>query len=162
MAAMALPIRELSASVTIDAARTQKKCLDVADSAQQSGVVEFVKLRVAAWAVGFCFDRLIGSQRTLINHLQALNTDAYTPEHFSKLCTDLNNLTAMTFAVVDSANEIPKYSDEWRPKLEAISEMAAHVDNFAESYRIASDSVCISLMATIAETVISQAAVPAH
>ncbi len=162
MAAMALPIRELSASVTVDAARTQVQCLDIAESSLRSGIVVSIKELWAAWRVDVCFDKLMGSQRNLVGHLQGLDTENFLAEDFIKLYTDLNNLTATTYSVVDSANEIPKYADEWRPKLDAIAEMAAHVDNFAESYRVAADSTCTSLLATIADNIMAQAAVPAH
>lgn len=162
MAACALPIRELSASVTLDAARTQKKCLDVAESATHSGALVFVKERFAVWVVGLCMDKLAASQTKLIATLQGLHTEALLAEHFMKLSADLGNLSAMTFAVIDLANEIPKYADEWRPKLDIIAELAAHIDNFAESYRIAADEVCTSLLASMVEGISAQAAVPAH
>lgn len=162
MAACALPIRELSASVTLDAAKTQKKCLDVAESASQSGIMMYLKVRVLAWFIDGSFDKLATSQRMLIGKLQALNTDQFSSDHFSKLATDLGNLSSMTFSIIELSNEIPKYAEAWRAKMDTVAELAAHIDNFAESYRVASDDVCTALLATITEKITAQAAAPVH
>lgn len=162
MAALALPIREMSASVTIDAAKTQKKCLDVAESTQQSGILTALKEWVMVRFVDVCFDKLIGSQRNLIVQLQALDTRDFSADSFNVLASELGNLAATTFAVIDLANQIQKYSEEWRPKLDVIAEFAAHVDNFAESYRIAADEVCTSLLASMVDSITAPAAAPVH
>ena len=48
----------------------------------------------------------------------------------------------------------------WRPRLR-VADLTAHIDNFAESFRIASNEACTALLANIPEKIAADVAVPA-
>ena len=86
MDTMALPIRELGADVTIDAAQHRRaSALDVIESIQHSDIdrVRYGSV-FKARALDSNFSRLITNQETLIKHLQTVDTKAFTPPLFDK------------------------------------------------------------------------------
>ena len=60
----------------------------------------------------------------------------------------------MTYSLLDDAYAMPeKCVAVWRPILDVIADRTAHIDNFAESFRIASDEACMALLADISEKI---------
>jgi hypothetical protein len=161
MTAMALPIRELSADVQLEAAATQKKCLDIFEYIQVArlGVLVWFKTR----ALDKSLDKLVSLQDELITRLQDDEALAkFTPEVFGRLASDLDRIVSLTYAVLEQTNEIPdQYAKVWRPKLARIADQTAHIDNFAESFHVASEETCTAVLADAARKVIASAAVPA-
>ena len=161
MATAAFPIRELSADVQFEAAYAQKAFWSVADGVQRGQF--HLRLWYKTQQLNGSMDRLIEGQQRLIACLQNADMAQFTLDDFGKQASDLERLVAMTTAFVDAASEMPeKCVSVRRPKLETISELAGHLDNFAESFRIASNQECTAALAKVARGVMAREVVPAH
>jgi len=153
MAAMALPIRELSASVQYEAAYAQKTFWKVVDGKARAATLD-VTLWVQTWQLSHDMGKLASLQGTLIEHLKARDCRQFDATTFDKVASDLERIVAMTYSLLDDAYAMPgKCVTVWRPQLDIIAERTAHIDNFAESFRIASDEACTALLANIAEKI---------
>jgi len=160
MAAMALPIRELSACVQYEAAYAQKTFWEVAEGKMRAtsfDVMLWVKTRQLAHAM----EKLATLQRMLIDRLRTMDCSQYDADTFDRIASDLERIVSMTNSLVDDAYRMPQQCvSVWTPKLEAISDLTAHIDNFAESFRIASDEACTALLADIAEKISADVLMP--
>lgn len=157
MAAMALPIRELSACVQYEAAYAQKTFWEVAEGKMRAAnfdVMLWVKTRQLSNAMG----KLADLQRTLIGHLRTMDCTQYDADTFDRIACDLERIVSMTNSLVDDAYRMPQQCvSVWTPKLETLSDLTAHIDNFAESFRVASDEACTALLADIADKITADA-----
>jgi len=151
MAAMALPIRELSASVQYEAAYAQKTFWKVVDGKARAATFD-VALWVQTRRLSHAMGKLASLQGTLIDCLKECQQfDANT---FDKVAHDLERIVSMTYSFLDDAYGMPeKCVAVWRPQLDVIADRTAHLDNFAESFRIASNEACTALLANIAEKI---------
>jgi len=157
MAAMALPIRELSASVQYEAAYAQKTFWKVVDGKARAATFDvtlWVQTRLLSHAMG----KLGSLQGTLIECLQTKNCREFDAATFDKVASDLERIVSMTYSLLDDAYGMPeKCVAVWRPQLDIIADRTAHIDNFAESFRIASNEACTALLANIAEKITADA-----
>ncbi len=153
MAAMALPIRELSASVQYEAAYAQKTFWKVVDGKARAATFDvtlWVQTRLLARTMG----KLASLQGTLIEKLKTMDCNQFDANTFDKIASDLERIVSMTYSFLDDAHSMPKLCvDVWRPRLDEILDRTAHIDNFAESYRIASDDACTAVLADMAEKI---------
>jgi len=158
MAAMALPIRELSASVQYEAAYAQKTFWKVVDGKARATTFDVV-LWVEARLLSRAMSKLASLQGTLIEHLTAKDCQGFDTSTFDKVASDLERIVSMTHSFLDDAYEMPeKCLAVWRPQLDLIADRTAHLDNFAESLRIASNEACTALLADMATQITTHAA----
>lgn len=161
MATMALPIRELSASVQYEAAYAQKTFWKVFDGKARAATFDlslWVQTRLLSHAMG----KLADLQGTLIECLMAKDCREFDASTFDKVASDLERIASMTYSFLDDAYSMPEHCVAvWRPRLAVLADRTAHIDNFAESFRIASDEACTALLADIAEKITSDAMTPA-
>lgn len=157
MAAMALPIRELSASVQYEAAYAQKTFWKVVDGKARAATFD-VTLWVQIRQLSHTMGKLASLQGTLIDCLKVKDCCQFDASTFNKVASDLERIVAMTYSLLDDAYGMPeKCVAVWRPHLDLIADRTAHIDNFAESFRIASDEACTALLANIAENITADA-----
>jgi len=153
MAAMALPIRELSASVQYEAAYAQKTFWKVVDGKARAATFDLT-LWVQTRLLSHAFNKLSDLQGTLIESLQARDCREFDANTFDKIASDLERVVAMTYSLLEDAYAMPEECVAiWRPRLNVIADRTAHIDNFAESFRVASDEACTALLADIAEKI---------
>jgi len=160
MATMALPLREMSVSVQQEAVSAQMAYWKLAEEVanRRFQVFMWVKTRTLNASMG----RLIERQRDLIRHLQDRRVSQLTPEVCGKLATDLDNVVSLTNSFLDDAHDMPNEClNVWAQRLEQIADLNAHLDNFAESFRIASDEACTSLLADMADRITADVQVAA-
>jgi len=161
MAAMALPIRELSASVQYEAAYAQKTFWKVVDGKARAATFDvalWIQTRLLSHAMG----KLASLQGALIDCLKAKDFQEFDAKTFDKIASDLERIVSMTYSLLDDAYGMPeKCVAVWRPQLDLIADRTAHLDNFAESFRVASDEACTALLANIAEKITADVAIPA-
>ena len=161
MATMALPIRELSASVQYDAARVQNTFWKVVDRKTRAATFD-VGLMLQAKILSYVMGRLVTSQSKLIDRLKALDSSSFDEATFDKVACDLERIVALTNSFLSDAYAMPsKCVDVWRLQLEQISDLSCHIDNFSESFRIASDDACTAVLAHIAEKITADVLTPA-
>lgn len=158
MATMALPIRELSAYAQYEAASAQKTFWEVAEAKARAASFD-VALWMKTRSLSGAMVRLADTQQKLIDCLAKDNFDHFDAGTFDKIAGDLERLVSMTYSFVD---DMYHTSSEdclavWRPKLDRIYELTNHLDNYAESFRIASDDACTALLADIATKVTADA-----
>ncbi|MFI5109458.1 MAG: hypothetical protein ACHP78_11490 [Terriglobales bacterium] len=150
MATMALPIRELSASVECDAASAQKTVLKVLESvsSKRTDVLIWMKTRQLDHKLVSLIDR----EQDLITKLQNLDTSALTTDWLEKFACDLDRIVSLTESMVDDMNEMPpRCVNVWSPKLKKLDELARYIDNIAESFHVAADPECATLLSVAAE-----------
>jgi hypothetical protein len=153
MAAMALPIRELSASVQYEAAYAQKTFWKVVDAKARERTFDFV-LWVHTKQLWHSMGKTADLQRNLIVLLQGKDFGRCDADAFDNIARDLERVVSLTNALLDNTYTMPdRCVAVWRPRLEEIADLTAHIDNFAESFRIASDEACTALLANIAEKI---------
>ncbi len=160
MATMALPLREMSVNVQREAVSAQMAYWSLAEDVAHRRFQLFlwVKTRTLNNSMG----RLVEKQQTLIDCLRAAPTSRYTPEVFAKVANDLDNVVSLTNSFIDEAYDMPDTClSVCTPRLENISELNGYLDNFAESFRIASDAQCTAALAAIARGVMAEEAVSA-
>ena len=161
MAAMALPIRELSASVQYEAAYAQKTFWKVVDAKARERTFHFV-LWVYTKQLWHSMGKTADLQRTLVGLLQGKDFSRCDADAFDNIARDLERVVSLTNALLDNTYSMPdRCVAVWRPRLEEIADLTAHIDNFAESFRIASNEACTALLANIAEKIAADVAVPA-
>jgi hypothetical protein len=158
MAAMALPIRELSASVQYEAAYAQKTFWKVVEGKTRAATFDvnlWLQTRLLSHALG----KLADLQSDLIECLKVKDCHEFDAKTFDKIAKDLERIVSMTYALVDDTQSMPEQCTTfWRPRLDLIADRTAYIDNFAESFRIASDEACTALLANIAEKITSDVA----
>jgi hypothetical protein len=158
MAAMALPIRELSASVQYEAAYAQKTFWKVVDAKARERTFDLV-LWVYTKQLWHSLGKTAELQRTLIGLLQGKDFSRFDADAFDKIACDLERIVSLTNALLDNTHTMPeKCVAIWSPRLEEIADLTAHIDNFAESFRIASDEACTALLANMASQITADAA----
>src|SRR5437868_4429455 len=137
MATMALPIREMSADVQFQAADAQKRfwaIMEAKTSKVHLGIIVWLQVRSLNRSMG----RLIERQKILLKRLQQSQGQRFTPDLYEKVGCDLQRLAGQTDSLVEDTYEMPEQClSVWREKLETISDLSAHIDNFGESFRIA-------------------------
>jgi len=102
--------------------------------------------------------RLIEKEHKLISHLQTLNTELLPSDEFEKLANSLDVVTNIINSLIDAMNDAmsgmpSERTAVWRPRLDAITELTGHLDNFAESFHIAASQECTAALAGLARTV---------
>jgi len=152
MATMALPLRELSVNVQREAVSAQMAYWSLAED------VAHRRFQLLLWArtrtLNHSMGRLAEKQQTLIECLHHAPTENFTPEVFVKVANDLDNVVSLTNSFIDEAYDMPEEClGMWSPRLEKISELNGYLDNFAESFRIASDEACTAVLADIADSI---------
>ncbi len=161
MAAMALPIRELSASVQYEAAYAQKTFWKVVEGKTRAATWDvnlWVQTRLLSHAMG----KLGDLQGTLIDCLKVKDCRQFDASTFDKVASDLERIVSMTYSLLEDVYGMPEQcAAVLRPRLDVIADRTAHIDNFAESFRIASDEACTALLADIAEKITADVATPA-
>lgn len=147
MATMALPIRELSASARYQAARAEKTFWEVVESKARAARIElWVKVKI--YSLDRSMGGLIEKQDTLLAMLRNFGADDMPQQVLGMVAGDLELLTAMTDAFIEATQGAPQQClDVWGTKLEKIAERSAYIDNYAESFRIASDEACTAILA---------------
>ena len=107
--------------------------------------------------------RLVDGQQSLIDRLQNAPTEKFSPEMFGKLANDLHNVVSLTNSFIGEIYDMPAETlSLWEPRLEKIADFNGYLDNFAESFRIASDEACTALLADIEAKVTSESLVSSH
>jgi len=160
MATMALPLREMSVTVQREAVSAQMAYWSLAEEVANKRFQLF--LWVKTRSLNASMGRLAEKQKGLIEHLQDERVLNFTPEVFGKLASDLDNVVALTNSFLDEAHDMPPACQRaWECRLTIIADHNAHLDNYAESFRVASDEACTSLLADIAERVTADAPVAA-
>jgi hypothetical protein len=158
MATMALPLRELSVTVQAEAVSAQMAYWRLREDVAQrhAQVFVWVKTRALNHAMG----RLVEKQQSLIDTLSKASTMDFDADVFLKIANDLDNVVSLTNSFIDEAYEMPSLCLRvWSERLEKISDLNRYVDNFAESFHIASDEACTALLADIAAKVTADALV---
>lgn len=159
MATMVLPLRELSVSVQREAVSAKEAYWRLAEDVarRQLELIVWMKTRKLNHSLG----RLIDNQQSLIHRLDEAPTDQFSVEVIGKLACDLGNVVSLTHSFVDDAYEMPRECLQvWSERLEKISDLNAHLENYAESFRIASDETCTALLAEMTRSVTVEEAVP--
>jgi len=160
MATMVLPLREMSVTVQRDAVSAQMAYWSLAEEVANRRFQLFlwVKTRTLNNSMG----RLIEGQKSLIDRLTEPRVAEFAPEVCGKLSNDLYNVVSLTNSFVDEAYDMPAQClHVWEDRLNQIADLNAHLDNFAESFRIASDEACTSLLADVAKSVMADIPVAA-
>lgn len=152
MATMVLPIRELSVNAQREAVSAQHAYIRASESIYQKRFQLFQWISVRA--LNYAMARLSKQQQTLIEFLKRPITQRLTPEDFRKISNDLENVVSLTDTFIDEAYNMPRECvGVWSARLTKIAESNRYLDNFAESFRIASDEACTALLADIADRV---------
>jgi DNA-directed RNA polymerase subunit F len=161
MATIAIPIRELSANVQFDAASAQKAFWEVVEEKRREAAIHIL-LRYLTNKLNRRMERLANSQRDLVEHLRKIPAEKMSAAEFTKVSDDLYRIVAMTESMVDDCYEMPPSCiDAWRANLEKVANLSSHLENFAESFRIAADDTCTALLADIAQKVTAREAISA-
>jgi len=162
MCTMALPLRELSVNVQREAVSAQQAYWSLAEERlahRRSQVIQWVKTRSLNSAMG----RLVERQQSLIDLLRQAPAAPFGAELFLKIANDLDNVVSLTNSFVDEAYDMPTGClSVWSPRLEKISDLNNYLDNFAESFRIASDEACTALLADMADKITADVLAPAQ
>ena len=117
------------------------------------------KTRVLSLAMG----GLLASQESLLKRLKGSSSDGFPPEVYGKLANDLRNVVSLTNSFIDEAYDMPvECLSLWAPRLEKIADLNGYLDNFAETFRIASDDACTALLADIAVKVAANDLMSSH
>jgi hypothetical protein len=160
MATMALPIRELSADVQYEAAYAQKTFWKVVETKPKTSLNPLVW--VQSLLLSKAVSNILGLDRTLIGLLKDEKVGNFDAETFDKIASDLERIVSMTYSFIDDAHKLrPDCVNKLRSRLEELSDLTAHLDNFAESFRAASDEACTALLADIAAKVTADVLTPA-
>jgi hypothetical protein len=158
MATMVLPIRELSADVQLRAASVQKAFWDVAE--KKTREVHFdIWLTYKTHSLNRSMAGLIAAQEGLLSSLQNFPVERLSADAVGKVAGDLERIVSMTNSYLDDVHQLPESClGVWRPKLEAMADLSSHIDNYAESFRMAIDDACCAFLADIARNVVKQEA----
>jgi hypothetical protein len=159
MAAIALPLRELSAKAQREAVSAKIAYWSLAEELEHRRIqlVVWTKTRTLNHAMG----RLVENQESLIDHLSKAPTQQFRPETFFKIAADLSDVVSLTNSFVDDAYDMPpECLNVWSERLGKIADLNSHLDNFAESFRVASDETCSALLADMARTIMVSDSVP--
>jgi hypothetical protein len=109
-----------------------------ADRVIHSFIVLWLKTRVLKIAMG----KLVARQQSLITRLKNSPPERFAPEMYGKLASDLHNVVSLTNSLLDELYGMPtECINLWSTKLEEIADCNGYLDNFAESFRIASDQI---------------------
>lgn len=150
MATMVLPIRELSADVQLRAASVQKRFLDIAEAKAQA-VHNDMMMTLKSHVLNRSMARLVGAQERLIRSLEDFPVQELSAEAVGKVAGDLERLVSGANSLLDDIYQMPEPClGLWRPKLEAMADLNGHIDNYAESFRIAFDDACSAVLAEMA------------
>jgi hypothetical protein len=161
MATIALPIRELSATVQYDAASAQKAFWEVVESKRREALFDFV-IYYMTRRLNRRMTRLAKSQSELVERLRQLPAERMAAPEFSKVADDLFRIVAMTDSIAADCYEMPdQCTDVWRSNLEKVADQSNHIESFAETFRIAANETCTALLADIAQKVMAREAIPA-
>jgi hypothetical protein len=159
LATMVLPLRELSVSVQREAVSAKEAYWKLAEEVahRQGQIIVWIKTRTLNVSLG----RLIDHQQSLIDRLNEAPTDQFPADVIGKLAGDLGNVVSLTHSFIDDAYEMPRECLEvWSDRLEKVSDLNSNLENYAESFRIASDETCTALLAELARNVAVEEAVP--
>lgn len=156
---MALPVRKLSANVQYDAAATKQALWEVAELPQTHTWATRRKLRT----LDRLLDRLMDTMGRLISCLSRdTQVEEFSAEAAATIANDIAVGVQLTDALLDGLPEAlcENCLRECAEKIERLRDLNDHLDNFAESFRIAQSETCTALLASIAHGVIDRKAVP--
>jgi hypothetical protein len=161
MATTTFPLRELSVAVQHEAVSAQRAYWKLAEGKAHQGMepMLWLKTRVLKIAMG----KLVARQQSLITRLKNSPPERFAPEMYGKLASDLHNVVSLTNSLLDELYGMPtECINLWSTKLEEIADCNGYLDNFAESFRIASDDACTALLADIAAKVTAESLATSH
>jgi hypothetical protein len=156
MATAAMPIRELSATVQLNAASAQKAFWEVMESKQRETI--FVLLaRFLTHRLNRRLARLLKSQSELIEALRQISVEELSAAEFTRVADELSRIVGMTDSMILDCYDMHEICvGAWRTNLEKVSDQSGHLESFAESFKMAADQTCTALLASIAQKVVSR------
>jgi hypothetical protein len=158
MATMVLPLRELSVSVQREAVTAKTAYWSLAEDVTRKHL-EFI-VWIKTQRLNHSLGRLIERQQSLISALQEAPTDQFPANMMVKLADDLGSVVSLTESFIIEAYDMPDgILNVWIGRLDRVAQLNSHLENFAESFRIASDGTCTALLAEVARSVAMEEAV---
>jgi hypothetical protein len=157
MIVIAPSLKMLSNEVTLQTATAVKEFFALCQAAGPNYYVPLPKASQEKLVeLNRTFGRLAGSQSRLLNALELVTDDQVTSAEFAKVISDLGLVVAQVESAIVETYAAPEFvSVLLRNNLERVADQNSHLDSYVESFHVAFDENCSSLLADLGTKVLA-------
>lgn len=163
MATMALPIRELERSVSINAekARAETERVATYSGSPRPSMGTICKIAVTSVMLKWLFNTLVKTQDKLIKLYQETDVTHVSDESLTELARNLRRIVEEDREILAKANALgAEVRVMWDASLRRIADQVEHLDSIAEALEVECDPEASLLLAMVADQFAIQDAKP--
>jgi TRAP-type uncharacterized transport system substrate-binding protein len=150
------PIRGLSNQVTLDTASAVKEFFEMCQTADPTSayVALHPALQEKVVSVNKSMGLVVKSQHAIVEALEKVSEAQMASAGFQKVIADLERVVSQGESAISDTYSAPEAIVKlWQRNLDLMAQQNSHIDSYVESFRIAFDETCASLLADLATKV---------